>query len=87
MRKIARYGLSEGENKISMSSTAIGVSAGAVGDKIVVWVEVDTKEHEFTDRVFFVVKDEGEISEEMALEWLGVAVMGNEDVFHIGEVL
>ena len=87
MRKIVRYVLKEGENRISMPFTSIVVMGGNVADEMSVWVETDTSEKENTDRVFFVVKEGGEIDEGMEVDWIGVAVPMNNDSFLIGEVL
>ena len=87
MRTIKRYELKEGENRVSVSSSAEPISAGAVGDTIVVWMEEETDDVEKVERPFLVTKDENEIREGMVLQWLGVAVMGNGEAYHISEVL
>ena len=87
MRTIKRYELKEGENRVSVSSSAEPVSAGAVGEKIVVWMEEETDDTEKVDRAFLVTKEENEISEGMVLQWLGVAVMESGEAYHISEIL
>ena len=87
MRTIKRYELKEGENRVSVSSSANPMSAGAVEEKIVVWFEEETDDTEKVDRAFLVTKDENEIREGMVLQWLGVAVMGNGEAYHISEIL
>jgi len=87
MRTIKRYELKEGENRVSVSSSAEPVSAGAVGEKIVVWFEEETDDVERVDRAFLVTKDENEIREGMVLQWIGVAVMANGEAFHVSEIL
>jgi len=87
MRTIKRYELKEGENRISVSSSAEPMSAGAVGDTIVVWMEEETDDIEKVERPFLVTKDDAEIVEGMVLQWLGVAVMENGEAYHISEIL
>ena len=87
MRTIKRYELKEGENRISVSSSAEPMSAGAVGEKIVVWFEEETDDMEKVERPFLVTKDEGEVKEGLVLQWIGVAVMANGEAFHISEIL
>jgi hypothetical protein len=87
MRTIKRYELKEGENRISVSSSAEPLSAGGVGEKIVVWMEEETDDIEKVERPFLVIKEDGEIAEGMVLQWLGVAVMENGEAYHIIEIL
>ena len=87
MRTIKRYELKEGENRVSVSASAEPISAGAVGEKIVVWMEEETDDMERVERPFLVTKDGNEIGEGMVLQWLGVAVMENGEAYHISEIL
>ena len=87
MRTIKRYELKEGDNRVNVSSSAEPLSAGAVGEKIVVWMEEETDDMEKVDRAFLVTKDGSEIVEGMVLQWLGVAVMADGEAYHISEIL
>ena len=87
MRTIKRYELREGENRVNVSSSAEPLSAGSVGDKIVVWMEEETDDTERVERPFLVTKDGNEIVQGMVLQWLGVAVMENGEAYHISEIL
>jgi len=87
MRTIKRYELKEGDNRVNVSSSAEPLSAGAVGDSIVVWMEEETDDMEKVDRAFLVTKDGSEIVEGMVLQWLGVAVMADGEAYHISEIL
>ena len=76
-----------GESRVSMPSSANVLAAGSMGEKAWVWSEEDVDDIEMVDRAFLVVKNEQEISEKLVIDFIGVAVMQNGEVWLVFEIL
>lgn len=87
MRTIKKYELKEEENRIVCPISAIVLAAGAVGEKIMVWMETETEEIEVGERPFLVVKDEETVDERMVGNFIGVAMMKDGEVWIVFEIL